>query len=1053
MLKIFIDRPVFSTVISIVIVILGVLGLLSLPISQYPDIAPPTVRVTASYSGADADVVLKSVIVPLEEAINGVENMTYMTSSATNTGTATINVYFSVGTNPDMAAVNVQNKVSRATSLLPSEVTESGVTVEKRQNSNVLICALYSDNPAYDATFVQNYAAINLIPQLQRVQGVGSASAFGSRTFSMRIWLKPDLMATYKVSPTDVQNALDEQNTEAAVGKFGENSNQSYQYVIKYTGRLKTIKQFKNIIVKSEGNGRVLRLKDIARIELGALEYSNITKVNGHPAVGIAIAQTSGSNARDVIRLSKKVIENASQSFPSGIHYTYNVDINKFLSASISSVVETLIEAFILVFLIIFVFLQDFRSTLIPAISVPVAIIGTFFFLKIFGFSLNLITLFALVLAIGMVVDDAIVVVEAVHAKMDQGYKSARKAAIEAMNEIAGAIVSISLVMVAVFVPVTFLSGSSGVFYKQFGVTIVVAVLLSAINALTLSPALSAFFLRSKETAVPKKAVLQRFYDGFNNTYDGVSNRFVKTVSFFSGKVKLVIVIVLFFMAGLLALLKYMPTGFVPDEDMGTIFVSISLPPATTLERTEKLTDEVVRRLNSIPQINNVMENIGRNFIDGSGGAYSMVIVELKDWDQRPGVSNLDVMQMIRKKTADLKNAKIITIPSPTVSGFGLNGGFSFELQDKEGHTTEAFYKQSQKFIAALNKRPEISFASMSFDPNFPQYQLSVDVARCKNAGVDADKVLSTMQTYYGGSYASNFNLYGKQYRVMVQADTTYRASINGLKKVYVENSDGNMAPISQFIKLKRVFGPNSISRFNLYTSIGIKGSPAKGYTSADAIKAIKIVANQTLAPGYGYEFSGMTREEVTSGSQSILIFVLSLIFVYFFLCAQYESYLLPFAVILSLPIGLCGSFLLGRLWGIDNNIYMQISLLMLIGLLAKNAILIVEFAVRRRRQGMGIIESALDAAKVRLRPILMTAFTFIFGISPLLFSSGAGANGNRSIGASAIGGMLAGTLLSIFFIPVLYIIFEKLQEKITRQRNPDDYYEGEEIPGNHLQA
>ncbi len=1039
MLKFFIDRPVFSTVISIIIVTLGILGLISLPITQYPDIAPPTIRVSANYTGADADVVLNSVIVPIEEQINGVEDMTYMTSTATNNGSGSINVYFKVGTDPDMAAVNVQNRVSLASSQLPAEVTQAGVTVRKRQNSNVLIFALYSDNPAYDETFLQNYAQINVVPRIQRVSGVGSADAFGSKTFAMRIWLKPDIMAAYGVTNNEVTTALKEQNLEAAVGKFGENSNQSFQYVIKYTGKLKSTEEFGNIIIRSKGNGQNLYLKDIARIELGARSYSNISKSAGKPTVGVAITQTAGSNAREVINESKKIIKEMAKSFPSGIHYTYLVDVNKFLSASIHNVVETLIEAFILVFIVIFIFLQNFRATLIPAISVPVAIIGTFFFLNLFGYSINMITLFALVLAIGLVVDDAIVVVEAVHAKLDHGYKSARRASIDAMNEIAGAIISITLVMVAVFLPVTFIGGSSGVFYEQFGITIAIAILISAVNALTLSPALSAIFLKPHKEEDEKKNLWGRFKTGFNTSYEILSAKYVHSVKYFLNRKGLVTLIVIAFTAAFFLLMHVTPKGFIPDEDMGTIFVSVSLPPASTMERTYEITSKIDSAIHTIPAVNNTMSNVGRNFIAGSGSSYSMVIVELKNWEDRPDDSSTDVIAEIIKKTSDIKGAEIMCIPSPTVHGFGLSGGFEFQLQDRAGHTINEFYEQAQKFLDKLNQRPEIQFAATSFSPRFPQYQLSVNVPKCKEAGVGVDDVLSAMQTYYGGLYASNFNLYGKQYRVMVQADTLYRANIKGLQKIYIKNSNGAMAPISSFINLKRVYGPENISRFNMFTSISVNGSPNKGYTSSDAIAAIKEVATQTLPQGYGYEFSGITREETTSGSQAVYIFMLCLIFVYFFLSAQYESYLLPLAVIFSLPIGLCGSFLFAELYGIDNNIYMQISLIMLIGLLAKNAILIVEFAIARRRRGMGLLESAIDAAKVRLRPILMTALTFIFGISPLLFSTGAGANGNRAIGASAIGGMIAGTLISILFIPALFIIFQGIQEKISKKEKPED--------------
>ena len=1032
MFKRFIERPVLSTVISIIIVILGILGLIELPIAQYPDITPPTVMVQAGYMGANADVVLKSVIVPLEEQINGVENMTYMTSSATNEGSGTININFKVGTNADQAAVNVQNRVSRATSLLPDEVIRSGVRVIKRQSSNLLIFTLYSDNPAFDQTFLQNYATINIVPRLQRINGVGSADAFGSRVFSMRIWMKPDVMTVYGLTPNDVTQALNEQNVEAAPGKFGENGHQSFQYVIRYTGKLKTTEEYENIIIKSIGKGQLLRLKDIARVELGAQSYSSFGTTYGKPSVGVAISQTPGSNARDVINDAKKVIEDAGRSLPQGVHYKYLVDINKFLSASIQKVLETLFEAFLLVFLVVFLFLQNFRATLIPAISVPVAIIGTFFFLYLFGFSINLLTLFALVLAIGIVVDDAIVVVEAVHTKLDHGYKSARKASIDAMNEISGAIISITLVMAAVFIPVTFIGGSSGVFYKQFGLTLATAIILSAVNALTLSPALAAIFLKPHDPDHPKTNFIGRFYIGFNAAYEVLSGKYMNYVQFFAKRKWMVICAVIFFGGSLVVLMKTTPSSFVPNEDMGTIFTSISLPPASSMERSAAISAKIDSIANTIPQVETAMRLVGQNFVSGQGSAYSMDILELTPWEDRKGVNNLTIIDTLLKKTAGIKEADIRFMSLPTITGFGFSGGFEFQFQDKTGHSIEEFYKVSQTFLGALNSRPEIQFAMTPFNPKFPQYQMSVNVAKCKEAGVSVSDLLSTMQSYYGASYISNFNQFGKQYRVIIQADTNYRANPEGLNKIYVRNAAKMMAPITEFISVDRVYGPETISRFNLFTSMGVNGAPKAGYSSGDAIKAIQEVAEQTLPPGYGYEFSGISREEISSGKQSAYVFLLCLVFVYFILCAQYESYLLPLAVIFSLPIGLTGSFLFAKLFNVDNNIYMQISLIMLIGLLAKNAILIVEYAVQRRRKGMEIVQAAMDGARARLRPILMTSFAFIFGLSPLLFSTGAGANGNISIGAGAIGGMMAGTMLGVLVIPVLFIIFQTLQEKLV---------------------
>ncbi|HWB23984.1 MAG TPA: efflux RND transporter permease subunit [Chitinophagaceae bacterium] len=1045
MIKTFIKRPVLSTVISVIIVLLGILGLIKLPIEQYPSIAPPTVQVSASYTGANAEVVLKNVIVPLEEAINGVENMMYMTSSAGNDGSASIQVYFQVGTDPDKDAVNVQNLVSSATSQLPQEVVKVGVTVRKQQASMVLISVLYSDKPDYDQTFLQNYANINVLPQLKRIPGVGSANSFGSRDYAMRIWLKPDVMSVYGLTPGDVSAALAEQNVDAAPGKFGENGDQSFQYVITYTGKLQTVSQFENIIVKAKTTGQLLRLKDIARVELGALSYNNIGAINGRPAVGMAISQTAGSNARDVINMSKQVLEEASKNFPDGIHYVNVVDINKFLSASIEKVIRTLLECFGLVFLVIFLFLQDIRSTIIHGISVPVSITGTFFFLYIFGYSINLLTLFALVLAIGIVVDDAIVVVEAVHAKLEHGYTSPRKAAIDAMSEITGAILSITLIMAAVFIPVTFIGGSTGVFYKQFGVTLAVAISISAVNALTLCPALAAMFLRPpkhKQEGYVHKNFLQKFGMGFNAAYDSLTSKYTRAIKFLSVRKWIILASAAIFIGGFVYLMETTPSSFVPDEDLGTVFVPITLPPASSMERTLAVVKQVADSASSIPEVANVFRIAGLNFFAGSGSSYGMVILELKDWDQRKGVSNLDVIKMLNKKVSGLREATVFAISLPTITGFGGTGGFSFQLQDKGGHSIQEFYGVAQKFLAELRKRPEIQYATTAFNPGFPQYELSANVAKIKEAGMSVSDILSTMQFYYGGFYASNFNEFGKQYRVMVQADTNYRANLEGLNKIYVKSGNGQMAPITEFINMKRVYGPESISRFNLFTSISVNGSPNAGFSSGEALLAIKDVAAKTLPPGYGYEYSGISREEQSSGSQSIYIFLLSLVFVYLLLSAQYESYLLPFAVLLSMPVGLSGVYIFAKMFGIGNNIYMQISLIMLIGLLAKNAILIVEFAVERRRKGMGLVESAIEGAKARLRPILMTSFAFVFGLMPLMFATGAGAYGNRSIGTGAIGGMLVGTVLGVFVIPGLFIIFQAIQEKIRANK----YDENDEL-------
>jgi hydrophobic/amphiphilic exporter-1 (mainly G- bacteria), HAE1 family len=1030
MFRKFIERPVLSTVISIIIVMLGILGLVKLPIEQYPDIAPPTVSVSANYAGANAQVVLNSVIIPLEEQINGVEGMTYMTSSATNDGSGSIRVYFKVGTDPNMAAVEVQNRVSSATGILPAEVTRAGVSVRKQQGGMLLITALYSDNPALDQLFLQNYADINIIPKLKRVKGVGGASAFGAMTYSMRIWLKPDLMAVYGINTSDITAALSDQNLEAAPGSFGERGGQSFQYVIRYSGKLKKVEEYEDIIIRSEGNGHFLRLKDVASIELGAQSYNSTLLINGKQASNIAVNQTSGSNARDVIRDCLKVLDESAKSFPDGVHYTNLVNANKFLDASIEKIIRTILEAFVLVFIVVYLFLQDFRSTLIPAISVPVAIIGTFFFLDLFNFSINLLTLFALVLAIGIVVDDAIVVVEAVHAKLDQGYKSPRQASIDAMNEISVAIVSITLVMASVFIPVTFIGGSSGVFFKQFGVTLAIAIIISAVNALTLSPALAALFLRPKHGDVAGKKGAAGFFTLFNTAFNAARDNYARSVKILSDRKKLVLAAVVVFIAALVMLMKTTPKGFVPDEDMGTIFVNVMMPPATSLERTTKVANQVDSITRTIPGINNVLRSVGMSMMAGSGSSYGMIIIELKHWNQRRGISNMDIIQSLMKKTSGIKDARIIPYSMPTIMGFGISGGFSFELQDKEGHSLEDFYKVAQDFLAALNKRPEIQMATTTFNPTFPQYLLEVNVPKIKEAGLTVSSIMRTMQATLGGLYVDNFNQFGKQYRIMLQSDPKYRTSEKDLNKILIGTQSHKMAPITEFIKLTKVYGPESISRFNMYTSISVNGTPKKGYGSGAAMQAIEDVAAQTLPKGYGFEFSGSSREEQSAGSQAIYIFILCILFVYFLLSALYESYLLPFAVLLSLPVGLAGTFVFARIFGVENNIYMQISLIMLIGLLAKNAILIVEFAATRRENGMDILQSATEGAKARLRPIVMTSLAFIVGVLPLMFSYGAGANGNRSIGTSAVGGMLFGTFFGILAIPVLFIVFQTVQEK-----------------------
>ena len=1035
MLKKFIENPVLSTVISIIIVMLGVLGLLSLPISQYPEIAPPTVVVTASYQGANANVVMKSVIIPLEEQINGVENMTYMTSTASNNGTAAITIFFKQGTNADMAAVNVQNRVSKATSLLPAEVIKSGITTSKQLSSTAFSFLLYSKDGKYDRKFLDNYLRINIMPQMKRVEGVGAAEIYSDQEYSMRIWLKPDVMATHGLIPEDIITALKEQNIEAAPGKIGENSRQSLQYALKFTGRLEDPEQFENIILKSGVSGDYLRLKEVADVEFGALDYTTSLITQGKLSSGGAISQISGSNARELIIACENILKEASKDFPPGVEYHTFLNANEFLDASVEKVIYTIIEAFILVFLVVFLFLQDLRSTLIPAIAVPVAIIGTFFFLKLFGFTINLLTLFALVLAIGIVVDDAIVVVEAVHAKLDQGAKSAKKATLHAMSEISGAIVSITLIMSAVFVPVTFITGSAGVFYKQFGLTLAVAIIISAINALTLSPALCALLLKPHTAdAENHKGFIPKFFTGFNIAFEVVTKKYVGVVRFLIRRKWISFVGIAAFALLFYTLIKTTPTGFVPNEDGGAIFGNVVLPPASTLERTEKIAFEVDSIARSIPEIELSSTLSGMDLLHGTGGSYGALFIRLKPWKERKGKdqSAAAIVQKLFEKTAHIKGASVIFFAAPTLQGFGNSNGFEVQLQDKTGGSYLQFNENIDQFITALSKRPEINYATSSFNVGFPELEININVAQCKTAGVSVNTVLTTLQGYFGGIYASDLNRFGKQYRVMMQAGADYRAKEEDINKIYVRTIKGNMAPIAEFVTLKKTYGPEFIQRFNLFTSSTITGIPNVGYSSGDAIKAIDETAAQKLDRGYSYEFSGLTREELSSGSQTVLIFSLCLLFIYFLLSAQYKSYILPFSVLLSLPIGLAGAFAFAQLFGIDNNIFLQISLIMLIGLLAKNAILIVEFALLHRLSGRTLVQSAIYGAKSRLRPILMTSFAFIFGLIPLMLATGAGALSNKSIGTAAVGGMLIGTVFGVFVIPILFIVFQGLQEKIS---------------------
>ena len=1042
MFKIFIERPLLSTVISVMIVILGVLSYIGLPVTQYPQIAPPTVNVNANYAGANAEVVLNNVVIPLEEAINGVEGMSYITSSATNDGSASITIYFELGTDPNINAVNVQNSVQSAIKLLPAQVIQTGVTVSKKQSSNLLFFAIKSDNPDYDLKFLSNYATINIVPTIQRIKGVGGVNVFGAQDYAMRIWLKPDVMAIYGLTPDDVVSALAEQNVDAAPGKFGENSNQVFQYNIKFTGRLQSVTEFENIIVRASNDGSILRLKDIARIELGTLTYASSQSTDGKPATVISVSQTAGSNAQSIVTETIATLDAASLSFPSGIHYVSLFNVNDFLDASIGKVVETLVIAYFLVFLVVLLFLQDLRSTIIPAISIIISLVGTFACLKLFGFTINLLTLFAFVLAIGIVVDDPIVVVEAIHAKLDEGNTTPKKAAIETMKNLSSVIIAITLVMASVFIPVSFISGSSGVFFNQFGLTLASAIVISAITSLTLSPALCAIFLKplnENEDTSTKKTFIQKFKNGFNTGFDSLKDKYQHSIVFLFHKKWMVPTAILLAIALLVYFMKTTPSGFVPDEDQGVIFADIALSPGSSLEKTTQIANQVNVIASATPVIDNTAVVTGNSIINGSGSNYALMIMRLKPWSDRTGTGINDIVGDLFKKTAGIKNAKILFFSPPTVTGFSVSGGFSLQLQDKTGGSLEDFSKVSGQFLGALNQRPEIQYAATGFALNYPQYLMDINVAKAKQAGVSVNSIISAMQGYYGSDYASNFYEFGKQYRVIVQADAPYRSGVEGLNKIYVKNASGVMAPITEFITMTRTFGPQSISRFNLYTSIAITGQPKPGFTSGDALIAIKDVAVKTLPQGYSFEYSGLSREENNSGSQTLYIYILCIVFVYFLLVALYESLLIPFAILFTLPVGLMGTYLFANLFKIDNNIYMQLAVIMLIGLLSKNAILVVEYALERRQSGMTIVEAAIAGATARLRPILMTSLAFIVGLLPLIFASGVGAAGNQSIGVGAVGGMLVGTLLGVFVIPGLFILFQSLEEYILRNKKKED--------------
>lgn len=1031
----FIDRPILSIVISVTILFVGIIGLLTLPVEQYPDIAPPTVMVRASYTGANAETIQKSVIVPLEESINGVENMTYMTSEATNTGSATINVFFKQGTDPDMAAVNVQNRVAKANGLLPSEVTQIGVTTIKRQNSMLKIFSLYSEDSAYDENFLTNYLKINIQPAILRIQGVGEIVTMGS-DYSMRIWLQPEKMAQYNLVPDDIASVLGEQNLESPTGSLGENSGSTFKYTMKYKGRLEKPEEFGEMVVRSLPDGEVLRLKDVAVVELGAQTYNFDGQTDGYPGTSCMVFQTAGSNANEVVSEINDYLTSIEKDLPKGVKIAHLMSTKDFLDASIEEVIKTLIEAILLVVLIVYVFLQNLRSTLIPTIGIIVSLVGTFAFLSIAGFSINLLTLFALILVIGTVVDDAIVVVEAVQTKFDVGYESPYLATVDAMRGITSAIVSCSLVFMAVFIPVAFMGGTSGTFYTQFGITMAVAVGISAVNALTLSPALCALIMRPHGEGT--RTLSARFRLAFEASFGRLQSKYKNGVMFFIRRKWLAWGMLACAVALLVVLMQTTKTGLVPQEDVGSVFIDISAAPGSTIEQTGKVLDQIEERIKDLPQIEHYSKVAGNGLTSGEGSSHGMFIVKLKHWDERPGKENsVEVLvDTLNARMANISDAEVFVFTPPMIAGYGQSSGFELYLQDKKGGSLTELYNVSQSFIAKMRERPEIGAAYTSFSINFPQYSVDVDAAKCKRAGVSPNDVLSTLSGYYGGSYASNFNRFTKLYRVLIQASPEYRMDKESLNNIFVRNESGEMAPIGQFVTLKKVYGAESVSRFNLFSSIAINGSAASGYSSGDAIRAVKEVAEAHLPTGYGYDFGGITREEAGTGSNTVIIFGICIVLVYLILCALYESLFIPLTVILSVPFGLAGSFLFARMMGLENNIYLQTGLIMLIGLLAKTAILLTEYATERRRLGLSLTLSALTAAVVRLRPILMTALTMVFGLLPLMFASGVGAKGNSSLGAGVVGGMLVGTVALLFIVPVMFIVFQYIEEKVMGRRD-----------------
>lgn len=1032
--NIFIKRPVMALSISILILIVGFISLGTLPVEQYPDIAPPTVRVEATYTGANADAVMNSVIMPLEESINGVENMIYITSTATNSGSAEIQVYFKQGTDPDMAAVNVQNRVSKAQGLLPSEVTKIGVSTTKRQTSFLQIDALVSPDKRYDETFLANYLDINVIPQIKRIQGVGDVLELGD-TYSMRIWMKPERMAQYGLVPSDVTAVLGEQNIEAPTGALGENSDHVFQYTMKYKGRLKSVEEFENMVIRSNQDGSVLRLKDIAEVELGRLSYSYHGEVDGAPGVTFMVFQVAGANATAVNEEISKLLDELSKDLPAGTEFVQMMSANDFLFASIHNVVETLVIAILLVILVVYFFLQDFKSTIIPSISIIVSLVGTFACLQIAGFSINILTLFALVLAIGTVVDDAIIVVEAVQAKFDVGYKSPYQATKDAMSDVTMAVISCTFVFMAVFIPVTFMGGTSGVFYTQFGVTMAVAVGLSCVNALTLCPALCAMMMKPSDGTKSARSFNGRVRAAYNASYNALLGKYKKGLMFlvhhrWMAWASLGLAAVL-----LVYLMSTTKTGLVPQEDQGVMMVNISTSPGNTLVETRKVVAKVEAILNETPEIEHYSRTAGYGLISGQGTSYAMMIIRLKDWDERKGQEHTvdAVMKRLNGQFQQITEAQIFCFQPAMIPGYGTGNSTELYLEDKTGGEMSTFYQLTMQYLGALNQRPEVAMAYTSYAMNFPQIAVDVDAAKCKRARISPNDVLDALGSYCGGSYVSNFNKFGKVYRVMLQASPETRLDKHALDNMFVRNGT-EMAPISQFVTIRNVLGAEVAKRFNLYNTITVNVNAAEGYSTGEVQNAIKEVAEQMLPSGYGYEYGGMAREEASSGgAQTVFVYVICVVLIYLILSCLYESFLVPLAVILSVPFGLMGSFLFAKVAGLENNIYLQTGVIMLIGLLAKTAILITEYAIERRRSGMGIVSAAYSAAQARLRPILMTVLTMVFGMLPLMFSTGAGANGNSSLATGVVGGITIGTLALLFVVPIFFIFFEYLQEKLRK--------------------